>query len=68
MCPTRIGFNEIYAQSLSADSDLDLCPRDMFFVCDTSSCHDDHLCETTFKLHHVWLNYDLDTILKHTHI
>ena len=50
----QTGFTEVYAQSLSADCDLDLRPNDMVLVRDTSSCHDDHLCQTIFKSHHVW--------------
>ena len=37
---TRTGFTDVYAQSLSADCDLDLWPSDMVLVCDTWSCHD----------------------------
>ena len=44
-------FTDVYAQSLSADSDLDLRPSDMDLVCDISSCHDDHLCQIIFKSH-----------------
>ena len=71
---TRSGFTEVYAQSLSADRDLDLWPSKMVLVCDTSSCHDDlvivlscHLCQIIFKSHHVRLSSDPDTILEHTH-
>ena len=42
---TRTGFTEVYAQSLSTDCDLDLSPSDMVLVRDTSSCHDDQLCQ-----------------------
>ena len=49
---TGKGFTEVYAQSLSADYDLDLRPRDMALVCDTLSCHDDHLCQIIFKSHY----------------
>ena len=48
---TRTGFTEVYAQSLSADCDLDLWPSDTVLVCDTSSCHDNHLCQIIFKSH-----------------
>ena len=41
---TRTGFTEVYSQSLSADYNLDLRPSDIVLICDTSSCHDDHLC------------------------
>ena len=41
---TRTDITEVYAQSLSADCDLDIWPSDMVLVCDTSSRHDDHLC------------------------
>ena len=57
----------VYAQSLSADCDLHLWPSDMVLVPDTSSCHDDHLCQIIFKSHHVRLSYGPDTILEHTH-
>ena len=49
---TQTGFTEVYAQSLSAEFDLDLWPSDMVFVCDTSSCHDDHLRQILFKSHY----------------
>ena len=42
---TPTGFTEVYAQSLSVDCDLNLWPIDMVFVRDTSSYHDDHLCQ-----------------------
>ena len=45
MSRSRTGFTEVYAQSLSADWDLDLQPSDMVFVHDTLSCHDDHLSQ-----------------------
>ena len=48
---TRPGFTEVYAQSLSADRNRDFCPSDMVLVHDTSSCHDDHLCQIIFKFH-----------------
>ena len=48
---TRTSFTEVYAQSLSVDCDLDLLPSDMVFVRDTSSCHDDYLCQIIFKSH-----------------
>ena len=49
---TQTGFTEVYAHSLSADFDLDLWPSDMVLVCDTSSYHDDHLCQIIFKSHY----------------
>ena len=49
---TRTGSTEVYAQSLSADYDLDLWPSDMIFVRNTLSCHDDHLCQIIFKYHY----------------
>ena len=64
---TGTGFTKVYAQSLSADCELDLRPSDMVFVLDTSSCHDDYLCQIIFKSHHLQLSYGLDTILEHTH-
>ena len=42
---SQTGFTEVYAQSLSADCDLDLRPSDMVLVCNTSSYQDDHLCQ-----------------------
>ena len=63
---TRTGFTEVYAQSLSAGCDFDFCSSDMVLVCDTSSCHDDHLCQIIFKSHHVQLSYGPDTILEYT--
>ena len=44
----QTGFTEVYAKSFSADCDLDLQPSDMVLICDTLSCHDDHLCQTIF--------------------
>ena len=38
-------------QNLSADCHLDLGPSDMVLIRDTSSCHDDHLCQITLKSH-----------------
>ena len=38
---TLTGFIEAYAQSLKADCDLD----HMVLICDTSSYHDNHLCQ-----------------------
>ena len=64
---TRTSFTEVYAQSLSADSDLDLWPSNMVLVRHTSSCHDDHLCQIIFKSHHVRLSYGPGTILDYTH-
>ena len=65
---TQTGFTEVYAQSLSANCDLDLWPRDMVLVRYTSSCHDDHFCQIIFKSHHVQLTYGPDTIQEHTNI
>ena len=48
----RTGFTEVYAQSLSANCDLDLCLSDMVLVRDTLSCHDDHLYQIIFKSHY----------------
>ena len=62
----RTGFTEVYAQSLSADCDLDLWPSDMVLICDTSFCHDDYLCRIIFKSHHVRLGYGPDKILEYT--
>ena len=49
---TQTGFTEVYAQSLSADCDLDIWLNDIAFVCDTFYCHDDHLCQIIFKSHY----------------
>ena len=49
MGQTQTGFTEVYAQSLRADCDLDLEPSDMILVHNTSSCHDDHLCQIIFR-------------------
>ena len=51
---------------LSADCDLDLWPSDMVLVCNTSSCHEDHLCQIIFKSHNVRLSYGPNMILKYT--
>ena len=51
---TQTGFTEIYAQSLSADCDIDLWPNDMVLVHDTLFCHDDHLYQPIFRIHHAW--------------
>ena len=51
MGQTRPSFTEVYAQSLSADCDLDLWPIDMVLVRNTSSYHDAHLCQIIFKSH-----------------
>ena len=64
---TRTGFTKVYAQSLSADCHLDLCPSDMVPVRHTLSSYDDHLCQIINKSHHVQLSYGTDTILEHTH-
>ena len=45
----RTDFTEVYAQSLSADCDLDLWPSDMGLVRDTLSYHGDHVCRIIFK-------------------
>ena len=45
----KTGSTEVYAQSLSADCDLNLWPSNMVYVHDTSSCHDDHLCQIIFS-------------------
>ena len=42
-------------------ADCNLWPGDMLLTCDTSSCHDDHLCKIIFKAHHTWQSYWLDT-------
>ena len=65
MSQTRTGFTEVYAQSLSADCDLDLWASDMVLVCDTSSCHDDYLCQIIFKSHHVQQSNESDTYRFH---
>ena len=49
---TQTGFTEVYAQSLSGDCGLDLLPSGMVLVCNTSSCHDDHLGQIVFKSHY----------------
>ena len=49
---TETGVIEVYAQGLSADCNLDLWPSDMVLVHDTSSCHDDHLCQIIFRAHY----------------
>ena len=61
MGPTRTFSTEVYAQSLSADCDLDLLPIDMFFVRDTLSCRDNDLCQIIFESHHASQNYGSDT-------
>ena len=58
---TQTGFTEVYAQSLSADCDLDLSPSDIVLVRHTSSCHDDHLCQIIFKYNHSYQSYGSDT-------
>ena len=62
----RTGFSEVYAQSLSADCDLDLWPSDMVLVRGTSSCHDNHFWPIIFKSNQVRQSYGPDTILEHT--
>ena len=54
---TQTGFTEAYAQSLRAECDLDLWPSDMVLVHDTSSCHNEHLCQIIFKSHYAWQSY-----------
>ena len=44
MGQTQTGFTEVYAQSLSADCDLDNWPSNMVPDRNTSSSHNDHLC------------------------
>ena len=63
---TQTGFTGVYAQSLSADCDLDLSPSNMILVLYTLSCHDDNLCQTVFKSHLAGRTYGPDTILEHT--
>ena len=48
----QTGFTEIYAQSLSADCNIDLRRNDMVLVHDTLLCHEDHLYQLIFKSHH----------------
>ena len=67
MVPTWTSFTEAYAQSLSEDCDLYLWPSNMFLVCDTLFCNDDHLRQIIFKSHHVRLSNGPDMIPKHTH-
>ena len=38
----------------------------MVLAHDTSSCHDDHLCQIIYKFHHAGRNYEPDTILECT--
>ena len=52
MGPPRTGFTEVYAQKLSVNCDLDLYVSDIILVCDILSCHDEHLCQITFKSYH----------------
>ena len=47
---TQTGFTDIYAQSLSADCDLDLWPSDMVLVHNTSSCPDNQLFLNHFQI------------------
>ena len=49
---TLIGTTEVYAQSLSADYDLDLWLSYMILVRDSSSCHDDNMWQIIFKSHY----------------
>ena len=65
MSQTRTDFTEVYAQSLSADCDLDLWASDMVLVCDILPCHDDHLCQIIFKSHHVQQSNGSDTYRFH---
>ena len=62
---TRTGFTEVYAQSLSVDCVLDLCPSDMVLVRDILSCHDDHLCHIIFKTHYAYQRYGSDMNMFH---
>ena len=67
---TRTGFTEVYAQSLRAYCDLDICPSDMILVRDTSSCHDNNLCQIIFKSHHaplIMVGTRFWNTLTHTH-
>ena len=50
MGQTRTCFTDIYAQSLSADCDLDLWPSDMVLVRNTSSCPDNQLFLNHFQI------------------
>ena len=50
---TRTGFTKVYV-------------FDLVIVCETSYCHDDHLCQICFKSHLVGLRYVSDTILEHS--
>ena len=43
MGQTRIGFNKVYALSLTTNCDLDFSPSDMVLVRDTLSCYDNYL-------------------------
>ena len=63
---TRIGFTQAYAQSLSANCDLDLWPSNIVLTWDTSSCHDDHLWQIIFKTPHAGQRYGPDMILEYT--
>ena len=45
-------FIVAYEQSLTTDYDLDLWASNMVFVCDTLSCHDNHLYQIIFESHH----------------
>ena len=58
---TRTGSTEVYAQKLSAECDLDLWPSDMVLVGNTLSCHDDHLCQISFKSYYALQSYGSDT-------
>ena len=50
---TQPGFTEVYAQSLSADCDLDLSPSEKNIVWDTLfETNDDYLCQIIFKSHY----------------
>ena len=46
-----------FEQSLSMVYDLELWACDMIFVCNTSSCHDNHLCHIIYKSQHRWPSY-----------
>ena len=58
---TQISFSEAYAPSLRADCDLDVWPKNMVLVFDTSSCHENHLWQIIFKSYHAWQSYWPDT-------
>ena len=61
----RTGFTEVFAQSLSADSDFDPGRNDMVFSLDRLSCHDDHLCQLIFASRYAYQSYGSDTNKSH---